>query len=249
MDELARINNDMKNLLNSTEIITVFLDNELRVRRFTTGANKLFKLIPGDVGRPLTDIVSDLVYQDFPDDAREVLRTLVFSEKHITTTDGRWFSVRIMPYRTQENMIDGVVMTFSDISSAKKLEAELRETGNMFHTLIQAASFIIVCLSDEGRILEFNPEAERLLGRKRTEVLGQDFFELFILKGDRSQPTGMKEMMTALPAADYTTLVEAANGELLSIQWSTRQILDAAGNSTGIVAIGQDITGRTQAHN
>jgi two-component system CheB/CheR fusion protein len=126
MDELARMNNDMRNLLNSTEIVTVFLDNELHVRRFTTGANKLFKLIPGDVGRPLSDIVSDLLYPGMAEEAREVLRTLVFSEQQIATTDGRWFSVRIMPYRTMEDVIGGVVITFSNITAAKALEAELR---------------------------------------------------------------------------------------------------------------------------
>ena len=127
MDELSWINNDMKNLLNSTEIVTVFLDNELHVRRFTTGADKLFKLIPGDVGRPLSDIASDLLYPRMTEEAREVLRTLVFSEKQITTADGRWFSVRIMPYRTMEDVIGGVVITFANITAAKTLEAELRE--------------------------------------------------------------------------------------------------------------------------
>jgi len=126
MDELSRINNDMRNLLNSTEIVTVFLDNELRIRRFTPGADKLFKLIPGDVGRPLSDIVSDLVYPGIIDDAREVLRTLAFSEKQITTTDGRWLLVRIMPYRTMDDMIAGVVTTFSNITASKAMEAELR---------------------------------------------------------------------------------------------------------------------------
>jgi two-component system CheB/CheR fusion protein len=81
MDELSRVNNDMKNLLNSTEIVTVFLDKKLHIRRFTSGADKLFKLLPGDVGRPLSDIVSDLRYPDLAEDAREVLRTLIFSEK------------------------------------------------------------------------------------------------------------------------------------------------------------------------
>jgi chemotaxis methyl-accepting protein methylase len=127
MDELSRVNNDMRNLLNSTEIVTIFLDNELRIRRFTTGADKLFKLIPGDVGRPLSNIVSDLIYPEMTEEAREVLRTLVFSEKQITTTDGRWFSVRIMPYRTMEDVISGLVITFADITSAKALEAELRD--------------------------------------------------------------------------------------------------------------------------
>jgi two-component system CheB/CheR fusion protein len=127
MDELSRINNDMRNLLNSTEIVTIFLDNELHVRRYTTGADKLFKLIPGDVGRPLSDIVSDLLYPEMTEEAREVLRTLVFSEKQIAAKDGRWFSVRIMPYRTMEDVIGGVVITFSNITASKALEEELRE--------------------------------------------------------------------------------------------------------------------------
>jgi len=127
MDELSRINNDMRNLLNSTEIVTVFLDNDLQIRRFTTGANKLFKLIPGDVGRPLSDITSDLLYPEMAEESREVLRTLNFSEKQITAKDGRWFTVRIMPYRTVEDVIGGVVITFADITLAKTLEQELRE--------------------------------------------------------------------------------------------------------------------------
>jgi two-component system CheB/CheR fusion protein len=126
MDELARLNDDMRNLLNSTEIITVFLDNELHIRRFTTGADKLFKLIQGDVGRPLSDIVSNLLYPEMTEEARKVLQTKVFSEKQIAATDGRWFSVRIMPYRTIEDVIGGVVFTFTNITAAKTLESELR---------------------------------------------------------------------------------------------------------------------------
>lgn len=126
VDDLSLLNNDMKNLLNSTDIATIFLDEALHVRRFTTQATRIFKLIAGDVGRPLSDIVSDLRYQELQQDAREVLRTLVFSEKQIETGDGRWFKVRIMPYRTLENVIDGVVLTFTDISAAKRLEADLR---------------------------------------------------------------------------------------------------------------------------
>ena len=127
MDELSWINNDMNNLLNSTEIVTVFLDSELHVLRFTPGADKLFKLLPGDVGRPLSDIVNDLLYPNMTEEAQEVLRTLVFSERQISASDGRWFLVRIMPYRTMEDVIDGVVITFADITAAKTLEAELRE--------------------------------------------------------------------------------------------------------------------------
>ncbi|MGA8516223.1 MAG: PAS domain-containing protein, partial [Burkholderiaceae bacterium] len=126
VDELSRVSDDMSNLLNSTEIATLFLDEALNVRRFTAHTTKIIKLIPGDVGRPITDIVTDMDYPALADDAREVLRSLVFVEKQISASDGRWFLVRIMPYRTQKNHIQGVVITFNDISIAKRLEAQLR---------------------------------------------------------------------------------------------------------------------------
>lgn len=140
MSELARTNNDMRNLLNSTEIVTVFLDNDLNVRRFTAGANKIFKLIPGDVGRPLSDIKCDLLYPEMIEAAREVLRTLVFSEKQVASSTGRWFGVRIMPYRTMEDVIGGVVITFSDITATKTLEAELRQENAELKKLLQERS-------------------------------------------------------------------------------------------------------------
>jgi two-component system CheB/CheR fusion protein len=138
MDELSRVNNDMRNLLNSTEIVTVFLDNELHILRYTPGADKLFKLIPGDVGRPLSDIVNSLIYPELAETAQEVLRTLTFSEKQVTTSDGRWYSVRIMPYRTMEDVIAGVVITFSNITAAKALEAELRAENARLKALVEA---------------------------------------------------------------------------------------------------------------
>jgi len=126
VDELSAANSDMKNLLNSTDIATIFLDNDLHVRRFTTQATQLFKLIPSDIGRPLSDLVSDLKYPELPRDAADVLQSLVYSDRQIATSDGRWFQVKIMPYRTMNNVIDGVVITFNDVSRAKNLEAELR---------------------------------------------------------------------------------------------------------------------------
>jgi two-component system CheB/CheR fusion protein len=137
LDEVSRVNDDMRNLLNSTEIATVFLDSELHIRRFTPGADKLFKLRPGDVGRPLADIVTDLLYPGLIDEAREVLRTLVFSEKQITSNDGRWFTVRIMPYRTREDVIGGVVITFADITTFKRSETELQEENARFKALLE----------------------------------------------------------------------------------------------------------------
>ncbi len=129
VDDLAWVRNDMANLLNSTEIATVFLDGKLNLRRFTPNATRLFKLIPQDVGRPLSHIVTELDYEELRTDAEEVLRTLVFQEKQVNTRDGRWYRVRIMPYRTQENVIDGIVITFIDITEIKLLEAELRKRG------------------------------------------------------------------------------------------------------------------------
>ena len=116
----------MKNLLNSTDIATVFLDNDLHVRRFTLQAQAIIKLIPSDVGRPITDLASDLLYPELVEDAHEVLRTLVFSERSIATKDRRWFTVRVMPYRTMDNRINGVVITYADITAAKRVEAGLR---------------------------------------------------------------------------------------------------------------------------
>lgn len=126
VESLTRTQNDMTNLLNSTELATVFLDVEMRLRRYTPNATRLFKLIPGDVGRPLSDVASDLRYPDMTADAQEVLRTLAFQEKEVPALDERWFRVRIMPYRTQENLIDGVVITFTDISQLKSLQSALK---------------------------------------------------------------------------------------------------------------------------
>ena len=129
LDELNATSSDMKNLLNSTEIATVFLDNALRVRRFTDNATRIFKFIPGDVGRPVTDLASDLLYPELADDAREVLRSLVTVEKSVSTRAGRWYAMRLMPYRTLDDRINGVVLTFTDLSLARKLEAELKAKG------------------------------------------------------------------------------------------------------------------------
>ncbi len=127
--DFMRASDDMNNLLNSTEIATLFLDKELKIRRYTEQATKLFKLRTADIGRPFTDQVTDLQYPEMEKDARQVMKTLVPVGSEIETRDGRWYNVRIMPYRTCDDHIDGLVITFSDISLAKKLEMELRKTN------------------------------------------------------------------------------------------------------------------------
>ena len=126
VNELSHASNDMKNLLDSTDIATLFLDKDLNVRRFTPQTAKIIKLIAADAGRPITDLTSDLRYPSLAADAREVLQKLVAMEKPIDARDGRWFSVRIMPYRTVDDRIDGVVITFTNITTSKALEAKLR---------------------------------------------------------------------------------------------------------------------------
>jgi two-component system CheB/CheR fusion protein len=126
LDDLALAQSDMQNLLNSTHIATLFLDNDLNVRRFTDQATRIVHLRDVDIGRPLSELTSILTYPELEDDARVTLRTLATSEKEVATTDDQWFSVRIMPYRTGANVIQGVVITFVNITAAKKLESRLR---------------------------------------------------------------------------------------------------------------------------
>jgi two-component system CheB/CheR fusion protein len=128
LDDLALAQSDMLNLLNSTDIATLFLDNALNVRRFTDHISHIIHLREADIGRPLSELASTLIYPQLQADAKETLRTLAFCEKQIKTTDDKWFTVRIMPYRTVSNVIQGVVITFVDITAAKALESQLRRT-------------------------------------------------------------------------------------------------------------------------
>ncbi|MEZ4295925.1 MAG: chemotaxis protein CheB [Polyangiaceae bacterium] len=150
VDELSRSNNDMKNLLNSTDIATLFLDSDLLVRRFTVQTAKLIKLIPSDTGRSITDITSTLDYPELAEDAREVLRTLIFKEKQVVSSDDNWFTVRIMPYRTLENVIDGVVITFTDCTVAKTLEARLREQARSLRRLTDSLPCLVSGYKADG---------------------------------------------------------------------------------------------------
>ena len=131
LDDLALAQSDMQNLLNSTDIATLFLDKDLNVRRFTDQVTRIIPMRDVDIGRPLSDLASTLNYPQLHDDAKETLRTLAFSEKEISTTDGHWFTVRIMPYRTVANVIQGAVITFVDITAAKELESRLRRVQSL----------------------------------------------------------------------------------------------------------------------
>lgn len=135
VNDYVRANDDMKNLLNSTEIATLFLDKEFNIRRFTDNAQNIVKIRKSDIGRPFTDLVNALEFPNFSIDLIEVLKSLKTIEKSIAANDDRWFSVRMMPYRTIEDKIDGVVITFTDISLAKKLEIKLKDLNEQLQKI------------------------------------------------------------------------------------------------------------------
>jgi two-component system CheB/CheR fusion protein len=131
LDDLAQAQSDMQNVLNSIEIAILFLDQSLNVRRYTARAAKIISLREGDVGRPLRELTTTLQYPELENDARETLDTLRVCEKQIATNEDRWFSIKIMPYRRLDNVIDGAVMTMVDITDTKTLESSLRgESGS-----------------------------------------------------------------------------------------------------------------------
>jgi two-component system CheB/CheR fusion protein len=133
VNDFVHANDDMKNLLNSTEIATLFLDKQLNIRRFTDPVANIFKVRNSDIGRPLTDLGSNLLYPEMDSDAHKVLKTLTSIETPITTLDGKWFKIRIMPYRTLDDRIDGLVVIFNDITISKKLEVKLKEANEALH--------------------------------------------------------------------------------------------------------------------
>ena len=138
VNDYMRVSDDMDNLLDSTDIATLFLDGALRVRRFTPRLTSIVSIRSTDVGRPITDLVSHLGLPEFASDVESVLTTKVAVVREVPTDDGRWFAVKSMPYRTHEERIDGAVVTFSDITAAKALEAELREAKRVLEGQLAA---------------------------------------------------------------------------------------------------------------
>ena len=171
VEDLSRTNDDMQNLLNSTEVATIFLDGELNIKRYTEQARQLINLIQTDIGRPLAHLASSLAYEKLVDDCREVLRTLVFKLTEVRSKDGRWYLMRIMPYRTAENVIDGVVITLVDINPVKAAEKSLLRMSKVY--LDGPEPMMMLDLS--GRIIDLNGEAERVCGWSRQEMIKQPF--------------------------------------------------------------------------
>jgi two-component system CheB/CheR fusion protein len=172
--DLSRANNDMNNLLAGTGTGTVFVDHQLRILRFTPDAAAITNLILSDVGRPLVHIVSNLVgYDRLVTDAQSVLKTLVPIEREVQTQEGKWFTMRILPYRTLDNVIEGAVISFFDISEMIRTREALHAANEQLRlaVVVHDASDAITVQDLEGRITAWNPGAERLYGWTEAEAL------------------------------------------------------------------------------
>jgi two-component system CheB/CheR fusion protein len=172
LDELSRASNDMKNLLDSTEIATLFLDGSLCIRRYTEQATRFLRLIPTDVGRPITDVTTDLLFPELPDAMAQVLRTLVPVEKEIAATDSRWFRTRVMPYRTLDDVINGVVITFMEITAAKRLEAELRSSRERFGALLENLPDGLAVVDGQGRAVPRTSVLKSIVDARAADLAG-----------------------------------------------------------------------------
>jgi two-component system CheB/CheR fusion protein len=236
VDDYSRVSNDMKNLLNSTDIATLFLDKELNIRRFTNQATKIFKLIKSDIGRRFTDQTSDLIYPELAADGQDVLKTLVFIEKQIPSKDGRWFTVRIMPYRTFDDRIDGLVITFINMSSLRHVEEQLQEADQLKNLLLNSSSDVIIRLSPEWKILEFNSEAERFFGIKYPEVINKNYFQLFSPTSLRSKGEKcFNKLLNKRMKIKCPMKVITAGGTETLVEWSVNVLTGNLDKATGMI--------------
>ncbi len=194
-ESLTTANNDLNNFLNRTDIAILFLDDEFRIRKYTPAASDIYKIRDIDVGRPLDEVASRLVYTDVADDAREVLRALTPKEVEVQRTDKHWFNMRILPYRTVQNAVSGVVVSFLDIDKQKKsaqavyavneklkkaLEQEKRSAAKLrlLATVVSDSNDAIITYDLKGAILTWNRGAEVMYGYSEAEALKMSIEEL-----------------------------------------------------------------------
>jgi two-component system, chemotaxis family, CheB/CheR fusion protein len=179
--DLSRAENDMKNLLAGTGIGTVFVDHALRIQRFTPSATEILNLIESDVGRPVSDLTSRLpTYDRLVADIEKVLETLIPSALEVQTRPGAWYLLQIRPYRTLENVIEGAVITFTDITEVKEARATLREAEALrrLAVVVEDANDAVTMQDLDGRIQAWNPAAARTYGWSQAEALDMNYIDL-----------------------------------------------------------------------
>lgn len=177
-EELAIANNDIKNLMDSMEIATVFLNNDLVIKRYTPKAAEIIRLIPSDVGRPLSHLSSTLEYKHLEKDLKEVISKLSSKEVSVSTTRGKWYSLRITPYRTNDNFIEGVVLTFIDISALKELENKLNEALEYSEGIVNSISDSLVVMDRDFKVVSVNHAFKKNFRLSAEQVKGYSLFKL-----------------------------------------------------------------------
>jgi two-component system CheB/CheR fusion protein len=178
--ELSRINNDMNNLLAGSGIATVFVDHQLRILRFTPVARTIINLIQSDVGRPVAHIVSNLRgYDSLVQDVETVLANLIPKEMEVQITTGAWYTMRIQPYRTLDNVIEGAVITFAEITQMKKTQETLRKNEEFLDNLLENAPVSIYAIGADGTILLVNQKWKADTGTKNEQVVGRTLAQIF----------------------------------------------------------------------
>ena len=232
VSDLSRANNDMNNLLASTDIGTIFVDHQLCIQRFTPTATEVINLIRTDVGRPVGHIVSNLVgYDRMVEDVQTVLDTLTPKEVEVQTKAGTWYLLRIRPYRTLENVIEGAVITFTEITEMKKAQAALRETEALCRlaVVVHDAHDAVTVQDFQGRILAWNPGAERMYGWSETEALAMNIRDL-IPEGLRKEAAAMvKQLGRAEVLRPYHTQRIVKDGRIVEVWLTATALVNEAG--------------------
>jgi two-component system, chemotaxis family, CheB/CheR fusion protein len=249
IEEQRQTNSDLQNLIDSTDIATVFLDRDLRVRLFTPRAREIFSLIPTDVGRPLSDITGQFAVGELADDVAQVLDTLVTFQREVTTRDGRWRLMHVSPYRSADDRIIGTVITFVDITERKLIEDALHKSESEFRTIFELAVVGIAQADLESkRFLNANGRLAEMLGYRQKELLGRTLDELTHPE-DRAASLALFDSLLGGDVSEYTTEVRLArkDGTPLWALVTASLIRDRGGQPTHAILIAQDIAERRRA--
>jgi two-component system CheB/CheR fusion protein len=237
VDELSEVNNDINNLLASTEIGTIFLDINLCIRRFTPAVIKIFNLIHTDIGRPISDITAKIQIKDLHDRAKEVLRTLTRQELEVQDENGLWYSMRIMPYRTLENVIDGVVINFVDVSQLKEIKQL-----NRLATVVGDSNDAVTVQDFDGNILAWNKGATVMYGWSEVEALKMNAHQLVPQNKRKELTTLTKRVKNKEQVAPFATRRLCKNGRILNVWLTITALEDEGGKPIEIATTERDLT-------
>jgi two-component system CheB/CheR fusion protein len=246
IEELSLSNDDFQNLMNSTNIGTMFLDRSFKIKLFTPNMRDIFSLLPTDIGRSFTDLSTKLEYPKLISDLETVLKTLLPVEHETRTIDGRVFMTRILPYRTTVDQISGIVLTFIDITERKKDEARLKESEENLRLLIESATdYAIFTVTPDNLVKTWNKGAERIFGFTEKEIIGKNGAILFTPE-DRAKNVPEQELRTALKKgrAEDERWHLRKDGSRFFASGIMQPLSDP---SAGFVKIARDMTTKIQA--